>query len=75
MSLPPQKNPLSKFVMTSLHVIYGFPPPNQKSWLRLCYTSMTNAVLSENNETAKRTGNFDFFSILSFRSKITVLNR
>ena len=22
--------------MTSLHVICGLPPPNEKSWLRLC---------------------------------------
>ena len=33
---PPQKVPLSKFLMTSLHVICGLPPPNQRSWLRLC---------------------------------------
>ena len=36
-SLPPQKIPLSKFLMTSLHVICGLPPPppNQKSCQRL----------------------------------------
>ena len=34
-SLPPQKIPLSKFLMTSLHVNCGLPLPNQKSWLRL----------------------------------------
>ena len=34
-SLSPQKIPFSKFLMTSLHVICGLPPPNQKSWLLL----------------------------------------
>ena len=34
-SLPPQIVPLSKFLMTSLYVICGLGPPNQKSWLRL----------------------------------------
>ena len=35
-SLLPQKIPVSKFLMTSLHVICGLGPPNQKSWLSLC---------------------------------------
>ena len=35
MSLPPQKIPFAKFLMTSLHVICGLGPPNQKSWLHL----------------------------------------
>ena len=34
-SLPPQKIPLSKFLMTSLHVICGLGLPNQKSLLRI----------------------------------------
>ena len=34
-SLRPKKIPLSKFLMTSLHVISGLGPSNQKSWLRL----------------------------------------
>ena len=31
-----QKIPLSKFLMTSVHVICGLPPSNRKSWQRLC---------------------------------------
>ena len=30
-SLPPQKIPFLKFLMTSLHVICNLPPPDQKS--------------------------------------------
>ena len=35
-SLSHKKFLFQKFLMTSLHVIFGLPPPNQKSWLRLC---------------------------------------
>ena len=36
-SLSKRKFLFRKFLMTSLHVICGLaPPPNQKSWLRLC---------------------------------------
>ena len=35
-SLPHKKSLFWKFLMTSLHVICGLGPPNQKSWLRLC---------------------------------------
>ena len=39
------KNPLPKFLMTSLHVICGLiPPPNQKSWLRVWYHWISNLV-------------------------------
>ena len=34
-SLPHKKFLFRKFLMTSLHVICGLGPPNQKSWLRL----------------------------------------
>ena len=30
--------------MTSLRVICGLAPPNQKSWLRLCFGRQTNAI-------------------------------
>ena len=32
-SLPPQKIPISKFLMPSLHVIFGLPPPPQSKIL------------------------------------------
>ena len=36
-SLSHKKFLFRKFLMTSLHVVFGLPPPpNQKSWLRLC---------------------------------------
>ena len=35
-SLAHKKILFSKVLMTSLHVICGLGPPNQKSWLRLC---------------------------------------
>ena len=46
-SLPPQKIPFSKFLMTSLQVICGFgPPPNQKFWLRLCSPATSATTIS-----------------------------
>ena len=39
-SLSHKKSFFRKFLMTSLRVICGLPPSNQKFWLRLCTSSM-----------------------------------
>ena len=45
-SLPPQKIPLLKFLITSFACDLWFgPPPNQKSWLRLCIYLWETVVL------------------------------
>ena len=45
-SLPHKKLLFRKFLMTSLRVICGLGPPNQKSWLRLCFSTQLVCLIS-----------------------------
>ena len=67
----PHKNFLfRKFLMTSLHVICGLAPPNQKSWLHLCKDGST--VRSEFAYYVPRTLNR---TVPAYRTSVQFLKR
>ena len=48
-SLSRKKFLFRKFLMTSLHVIFGLPSPNQKSWLRQCTKDGISSRVPQNH--------------------------
>ena len=61
-----------RFLVTSLHVICGWPPPNQKSWLRLCHINWSEVKFFKvEHNYSKR-----LFTVSSYiNEKSQVLNR